>query len=287
MSLIRFASGLLDETSRVGFAWQLCAEECRLTFRLCLRSLFILSHGWEEHVPDGRDGSLEAEINPVVNGLGAHDSALLCVHLEPANDPVRLVVLNTIKMGLINFNVAWNVVWAHALESLDFLDNELSVFLDGTGHNLFDKVLITFTASDVQFGLHHFDESLNHEVLEQLLVSGLIFLHLLANLRLRLLFQFLNILVNFAHSLDSQLVLLLRLLDLHFDLFVLQLRFEVVVHDLLLVLNILVVFDGEFLLGSLLDAGHLLVTVLPDELHHVLEDSLRLRLTLCHILKYF
>jgi len=76
-------------------------------------------------------------------------------------------------------------------------------------------------------------------------------------------------------------------LDLHFDLLVLQLSFEVVVHDLLLVLNIFVVFNGELLLGSLLDAGHLLVTVLADELNHVLEDSLGLWLTLCHILKYF
>lgn len=287
MSLIGFASGLRDETSRVGFAWQLCAEECRLASRLGLRSFFVLSHGWEEHVPDGRDGSLEAKINPVVNGLRAHDSALLCVHLEPANDPVRLVVLNTIKIGLINFNVTWNVIWAHAFKSLDFLHNELSVFLDGTWHDLFDEVFIAFTASQEQFGLHHFDESLNHEIFQQLLVSCLIRLHLLANLRLRLFFQFLNILVNFAHSLDSHLVLLLRLLNLHFDLFVLQLGFEVIVHDLLLVLNILIVFDGEFLLSSLLDAGHLLVSMLLDELDHVLEDSLGLRLTLCHILKYF
>jgi len=238
-------------------------------------------------VPDGRDGCLEAQIDSVVNGLGAHDSALLCVQLEPAKDPVRLVVLNTIKIGLINDDVAWYLVWAHALKSLDFLDNELSVFLDGLWHNLLDNINIAFPASEEQRCLHHFDETLNHKVLEQLLVSVLIILHFLANLRHRLFFQFLNVFVNLAHSLDSHLVLLLRLLDLHFDLLVLQLSFEVVVHDLLLVLNIFVVFNGELLLGSLLDAGHLLVTVLADELNHVLEDSLGLWLTLCHILKYF
>lgn len=238
-------------------------------------------------MPDGWDGCLEAQINPVVNGLGAHDSALLCVHLEPTEDTVCLVVLNTIKIGLINDDAAWYVVWVHALKSLDFLDNELSVFLDGSWHNLFDDALVACPASDDQRGLHHFNETLNHQVLQQLLVRIWIALHLLANLRLSLLFQFLNVLVNLAHSLDSHLVLLLRLLDLHFDFFVLQLGLEVVVHDFLLVLNILVVFDGELLLSSLLDTGHLLVAVLPDELHHVLEDSFRLWLTLCHILKYF
>lgn len=160
-------------------------------------------------MPNSWDGSLETKVNSIINSLGTHNSALLSVNFESTDDTSRLVVLNTVEISLINDDIAWYVCWLHSLESLHLFHDQFSIPLDSSWLYGFKETHICLPAADEKLSLHHFDESLDEEVLQKLLIGGLITLHFLSDLCLRLGSQFLNVFVNFAHSLDSHLILLL------------------------------------------------------------------------------
>lgn len=172
-----------------------------------------------------RDGGLEAKFNSIVDGLRAHDSSLLGEHLKTSDAARVLVVLNRFKEFLVDDNFAWDVVWGLALVSLHLGDDHLFVGLDSLVLDFFEHIEVGFPASDEDFTLHEFDEALkgietgsankrkntylDEEILEQFLVSCLIRLHLLLDLRLGLHLELFDILIHLLHSLDSLLVLLL------------------------------------------------------------------------------
>lgn len=56
---------------------------------------------------DGWDGSLESEVNTVVDRLRAHDSTLLGEHLEPTDTPSHFIVLNALQVSAVDDDVAW------------------------------------------------------------------------------------------------------------------------------------------------------------------------------------
>lgn len=220
-------------------------------------------------MPDRWDRRLETKINSVINRLREHNFTLLRENLESTDDTVCFIIFDTLKVRFINNDVAWYVGRGHTLESLHLADHELAVFLDSSWLDFLEHCHIRCPASNENLRLHHLNESLDEEILEEFLVDRFVLLDLISQLRLCLGLQVLDILVYFAHSGDPHLVLFLRLLDLQSDLLVLQVGLEVVVNDLLLLLEVFHGSDREFLRFTLLDASNLFITVLVDERDHI------------------
>lgn len=197
---------------------------------------------------DGWDGCLEAQVDSIVDGLGANDSTLLGVHLEATDNSISLVVLDAIQVSLVDDDVAGDVVRIHSLESFDLLHDHLSVFFGCRWNHFFNKTHVALSAPNEKLPFHHLDKSLNHQVFQKSLIGTLVLCELISDLGHGLLFQFVDILVDLFHFVNPHLVLFLGLSDLHLDFFILELSSEIVVHDFLLLLDVLVVLDCELLL---------------------------------------
>eukprot|EP00356_Strombidium_inclinatum_P016495 CAMPEP_0170493052 /NCGR_PEP_ID=MMETSP0208-20121228/13282_1 /TAXON_ID=197538 /ORGANISM="Strombidium inclinatum, Strain S3" /LENGTH=248 /DNA_ID=CAMNT_0010768909 /DNA_START=52 /DNA_END=796 /DNA_ORIENTATION=- len=237
---------------------------------------FTSSHRREEHVSDGGDGGLEAEVDAVVDGLRAHNTALLGEQLEPSQGSARLIILDALQVLLVHDDVAGDVLGVLAFETLHLRDDHFSVLghsfvLDGLDH-----VDVALSAADENLSFHELDKTLDEEVLEKLLIGVFVAVELFADLLAHLLTQVLDVLIDFSHALDTLQILLLGLLDLQADLLVGKFVLEVLRDLLLFFLDVLVLLDGELVAHRLLDARDLLVTVLLDELDHRLQDFLRL-----------
>ena len=119
-----------------------------------------LVHAGEEHVADRRDGGLEAEVDSVLDGLGAHDSALLGEHLESTETARGLVVLNALQELAVNDDLARDVVGALAPEPDHLVDDHLTVVGHGVVDHRLDEVLVGLSAADEDLAFHELDESL-------------------------------------------------------------------------------------------------------------------------------
>jgi hypothetical protein len=118
---------------------------------------------------------------------------------------------------------------------------------------------------------------LNQQILEKLLVSTLIFVHLLSDLSSHLFPKFLDVLVDLSHLLDSLEILLLGLFDFQSDFLISELVFVVLSNLLFLLLNVVVLLDGELITHGLFDSHDLLFTVLLNEGNHGVKDLLGLK----------
>ena len=117
---------------------------------------------------------------------------------------------------------------------------------------------------------------LNEQILEELLVSILIAVHLLSDLSSHGLSKVFNELVDLSHLLNSFHVLLLGLLDLQSDLLIGQFILVVFGDLLFFFLYVVVLLNGELVTHALLDSRDFLFTMLLDESNHGIEDLLGL-----------
>lgn len=127
---------------------------------------------------------------------------------------------------------------------------------------------------------------LDKKVLEKFLILSLILAHSLSNLSPSIFSKLFDILIYFLHLLDPDLILLLGLVDLQFNLLVVELGLEVLSNSLLLLIDVVVLFDSEFVTHAFFDAVYFLPAVLFNELDHVLKDLFCLQVAASHSVRY-
>lgn len=240
-------------------------------------------HRREEHVSDSRDGGLEAEVNAAIHCLGEHNLALLGEHIEATEAAGLRVSVNALNpVVLVNHNVARDLLGALIREHLDLLDDHVAIFLDNLVLDLLNEVSILLAATDEHVGLEELDETLQQQVLEEFLVAIDVLSELVLDGSTSILTKLINVDIDGLHSLDSTLVLLLRLGDLDEDLMLLEVLLGIFLNSLLGRGNELVLLDGVRVSSTGSDSCNFLAAVLSNELDHVLEDLLA-GVSLCHI----
>ena len=112
---------------------------------------------------DGRDGSLEAQVDSVIKGLRAHDSSLLSEHFKASNASIQLVVLNALQVFAVDDDLARNVIRALALKSRNLCDEHVLVCSYGLSLNGFENGLVALSAADVDLRLHELYQPLQRD----------------------------------------------------------------------------------------------------------------------------
>ena len=109
---------------------------------------------------DSWNGSLEAKINTVIDGLGAYDSSFLCEHFEASEATSGLIIFDGLEVLAIDNDLAWDVLWALAFESLHLANDHFSVLANSVILDLLEKFFVSLSASDENLAFHKFNESL-------------------------------------------------------------------------------------------------------------------------------
>ena len=163
----------------------------------------------EQDAADIGNGLLVAELQALVEGVGAHDFALAGVQLHSSEATLLFIV----DVLLVEFGEVFHGVDLElergllALEHEDVLLHELLVLGTSFVEDTLDESLVALSADDVDLSLGKLDEALDDELLKEFLVAGLISLEVGGEAALSLVVGLLDELVNSGHLLDSLLVL--------------------------------------------------------------------------------
>lgn len=163
----------------------------------------------EQDAADIGDGLLVAELQALVEGVGAHDFALAGVQFD-SSEATLLFIVDVLFVELrevldgVDLELERGFL---ALEHSNIFFHELLVLRTGFGKDALDEALVALSADNVDLGLGELDEALNDELLKEFLVAVLVVLEVGGEAALSLVVGLLDKLVDSGHLLDSLLVL--------------------------------------------------------------------------------